>query len=125
MFQVVCDQNSLSVSVTKTRVEFRYWYNSHNKAETKIALGTIHYGNTGCLVFKRGGTKLDRSLPKNQHTQRKLLNFENWVNGKVSKIRRHFRNKSRSILKLSKKVDNKKCAPKLVFFNEKKKLDDL
>ena len=28
-----------------------------------------------------GGTKLERFLPKNQHTQRKLLNFENWING--------------------------------------------
>ena len=32
-----------------------------------------------------GATKLERFLPKNQHTQRKLLNFENWVNGEVSK----------------------------------------
>ena len=24
-------------------------------------------------------------MPKNQHTQRKLLNFENWVNENVSK----------------------------------------
>ena len=24
-------------------------------------------------------------LPKNQHTQRNLLNFENWCNGEVSK----------------------------------------
>ena len=32
-----------------------------------------------------GGTNLERFLPKNQHTQRKLLNFENWTNGKVSK----------------------------------------
>ena len=37
------------------------------------------YGNTGC-------GKLERFLPKNQHTQRKLLNFENWVNGEVSKV---------------------------------------
>ncbi len=38
-----------------------------------------HYGNTGCGVFKRGlgGTKLERFLPKNQHTEKKLLNFEN------------------------------------------------
>ena len=36
------------------------------------------YGNMGCQVFK-GGTKLDRFLPKNKHIQRKLLNFENWV----------------------------------------------
>ena len=28
-----------------------------------------------------GGTKLERFLPKNQQTQRKSLNFENWVNG--------------------------------------------
>ena len=34
------------------------------------------------------------------------------------KIRRHFRNKSRSILKLSKNVFYKKCGPKLIFFNE-------
>ena len=26
-------------------------------------------------------TKLERLLPNNQHTERKLLNFENWVNG--------------------------------------------
>ena len=73
-----------------------------------------YYGNTGCGVFK---LELERFLPKNKHTQRKLLNFEN---GEVSKIRRHFRNKSRSISKLSKNVNNKKCAPKLIFINEKK-----
>ena len=32
-----------------------------------------------------GCTKLERFLPKNQHTQRKLLNFENWVSGEMSK----------------------------------------
>ena len=35
----------------------------------------------GLWRFQTGGTKLERVLPKNQHTQRKLLNFENWVNG--------------------------------------------
>ena len=40
--------------------------------------------------FQRGGTKLEIFLPKNQHTQRKLFNFENWVNGEVSKIGHHF-----------------------------------
>ena len=39
----------------------------------------------GLWSFQMGGTKLERFLPKNQHTQRKLLNFENWVNGEVSK----------------------------------------
>ena len=33
-----------------------------------------------------GGTKLERFLPNNQHTKRILLNFENWVNGEMSKI---------------------------------------
>ena len=39
----------------------------------------------GLWSFQTGGTKLERCLPKNQHTQRKLLKFENWTNGKVSK----------------------------------------
>ena len=43
--------------------------------------------------FKSGNTKLERFLPKNQHTQRKLLNFENWCNGEVSKIGHHISNK--------------------------------
>ena len=72
------------------------------------------------VKFSNGGTKLERFLPKNQHTQRKLLNFENWINGEVSKNRHHFRNKSRSISMLSKNVNNKKRAPKLIFFTEKK-----
>ena len=42
----------------------------------------------GLWSFQAGGTKLERFLPKNQHTQRKLLNFENWVNGEVSKSAR-------------------------------------
>ena len=33
-----------------------------------------------------GDTKLERFLPKNQHTQRKLLYFEFWINGELSKI---------------------------------------
>ena len=42
------------------------------------------------VEFSNGGTKLERFLPKNQHTRRKILNFENWVNGEVSKIGHHF-----------------------------------
>jgi hypothetical protein len=77
-----------------------------------------HYGNTGCGVFKRGGTKLKIFLPKNQ--QRKLLNFEFWNNGELSKIGHHFSNKKFQKLILSKNVNIKKCAPKFVFFNKKK-----
>ena len=36
------------------------------------------YGSTSCEVFKRGIKKLERFLPKNQHTKR---NFENWTKG--------------------------------------------
>ena len=42
------------------------------------------------VEYSSGGTKLERILPKNQHTHRKLLNFENWDNGKLSKIGCHF-----------------------------------
>ena len=42
---------------------------------------TEDYGNTGCQVFKWGVQNLGKCLPKNPHTQRKLLNFENWCNG--------------------------------------------
>ena len=43
------------------------------------------------VEFSNGGTKLEWFLPKNQHPQRKLLNFENWINGEVSKIKFYFR----------------------------------
>ena len=39
----------------------------------------------GLWSFQTGCAKLERFLPKNQHTQRKLLNFKNWVIGEVSK----------------------------------------
>ena len=35
--------------------------------------------------FQTGDTKLKRFLPKNQYTQRKLLKFELWINGELSK----------------------------------------
>ena len=39
-----------------------------------------HLWQYGMWSFQTGGTKLEKNLPKNQHTQRKLLNFENWIN---------------------------------------------
>ena len=42
------------------------------------------YGNIGCGVHA-GSTKLETFLPKNQHTQSKLLNFEFWINRELSK----------------------------------------
>jgi hypothetical protein len=46
------------------------------------------------VEYSNGGTKLERFLPKNQRPQRKLLNFENWDNGEVSKIGHHFSKQS-------------------------------
>jgi hypothetical protein len=40
-------------------------------------------------------SKLERFLQKNQYTQRKLLNFEFWINGELSKIGHHFSNKKK------------------------------
>ena len=50
------------------------------------------------------GTYLERFLPMNQHTQRKLLNFENWVNGEVPKIGYHFKKSSDSKIDVIKKI---------------------
>ena len=39
----------------------------------------------GLWSFQKGDTQLERFLSKNQHTKRKLLNFEFWINGELSK----------------------------------------
>jgi hypothetical protein len=44
------------------------------------------------VKFSREGYKIKKILLKNQHTQRKLLNFENWCSDEVSKIGHHFSN---------------------------------
>ena len=44
-------------------------------------LATALLWQYGLWSFPTGYTKLERFLHKNQHTQRKLLNFENWTNG--------------------------------------------
>ena len=73
--------------------------------------------------FQAGGKILERFFLKNQHAQRKLLNFEFWINGELSKIGHHFSNKVIYKLVLSKNVHNKKIVPKLIFFNNKKNLE--
>ena len=40
----------------------------------------------GLWSFQKGDTKLEKKLPKNQHTQRKLLNFEFWIIGELSQM---------------------------------------
>ena len=62
----------------------------------------------GLWSFQAGGTKLERFLHKNQHTHRKLLNFEFCFNGELSKIGQHFSTKKNFKMSLSKNVNNKK-----------------
>ena len=66
----------------------------------------------GLSSFQAGGTKLEISLPKNQHAQKKLLNFENlyWWSGELLKIRHNLSNKLK--IDVLKNVSNKKYAPK-------------
>ena len=47
-----------------------------------------HSWQYGLWSYKTGGTKLQRFLPKNQHTQTKLLNFENWINGGLRRFQK-------------------------------------
>ena len=47
----------------------------------------------GLWSFQTGGSKLERFLSKDQHTQRKLFNFENSTIGELSKIEHHLQNK--------------------------------
>ena len=40
----------------------------------------------GLWSFQMGYIKLERFLPNNQCTQRKLLNFENWTKGEPQEL---------------------------------------
>ena len=67
-------------------------------------------GSTGCGVFKKSfWLKINCS-------QMKLLNFENWSRGGCQKLDIILENKIKN-------VNNKKCAPKFVIFNEKNQKD--
>jgi hypothetical protein len=52
------------------------------------------------VEFSNGVKKLEGFLPKNQHTQRELLNFENWVNGDVSKSVKKCQNLTFKIIRI-------------------------
>ena len=58
------------------------------KRPYKLQLSILYIKKQGYRVwhyqlwsFKTRDTKFERFLHKNQHTKRKLLNFENWTNG--------------------------------------------
>ena len=53
----------------------------------------VHYGISGCGVFKTGIQNQKGFWLKTNCIQMKLPNFENWSNGELSKIGHHFSNK--------------------------------
>ena len=84
----------------KLAQKFRIWFLVTNDTlYLDNGLPTVHYGNTGCGVFKRG-----------------VQNQKDFCIRKIG----HHSNKKKLKLILSKNINNKKCAPELVFFNEKK-----
>ena len=52
---------------------------------TFIQIGSDHTVHAQSMAIRfvefLNGVKLERFLPKNQHTKRKFWNFENWTNG--------------------------------------------
>ena len=66
---------------------FCFWhiFFSHHKNIKKFFnyVGLWHYR---LWRFKTRDTNSERFLHKNQHTQKKLLNFENWNNGKPQQL---------------------------------------
>ena len=80
---VGCEKASSKKSVDCSIVH--YWKNtSFHMASRLFVLYTLW--QYGLWSFQTGDTKLKRFLPENQHTERKLLNLEFWINGELSKI---------------------------------------
>ena len=77
--EVLCMLETLPLSLDNAQVQ------SHCNIYAQFSAyqrNVVHFTvwQYGLWSFQTGGTKLERFLPKNQHTQRKLLNFENWIN---------------------------------------------
>ena len=53
----------------------------------------MEYGISGCGVFKAGIQNKKGFWLKINCIQMKIPNFENWINGELSKIGHHFSNK--------------------------------
>ena len=81
------EQGRYSLKVAKRCLEYFNDYFGKRYPLPKLDLVALNRlsGNMGCRVFKGGVQILEIFLPKNQHTQRKLLGCENWCSGEVSK----------------------------------------
>ena len=65
----------------KTHFYWKWWSLEEQSYKTSEIWTGWRVWQYGLWSFQTGSKKLKRFLPKNQHTQRKLLNFENWING--------------------------------------------
>jgi hypothetical protein len=70
---------------------YEYWvdaskYGNDNVTSSWIHVGySMHYGNTGCGVFKVGILNSKKFWLKIICSQMKLPSFDNWSNGELSK----------------------------------------
>jgi hypothetical protein len=67
--------------------------------------------------FSSRGTKLERFLPRINITKGNYLTLRIGLTGRCQKLGIILGNKVISKLMLSKNVNNKKCGPKIIFFN--------
>ena len=65
---------------------FKLWLQWRSRVRTKNMYLHCTIWHYRLWSFKTRDTKLERFLHKNQHTQRKLLNFENWTNGEPQQL---------------------------------------
>ena len=103
-------------------VEEGSWINSYLDALNcglMVANGAIEVWQYGLWSFQTGDTKLERFLPKNDYTQRKWLNSECWINGKLSKIIQIFLNFFSNFISPVWKLHNPYCHSRHRFLGTK------
>ena len=67
------------------------FFTENNSTKYVYIFLATQYGNTGCGVFKGGIQNQKDSWLEINCSQMKLLNFENWSSGELSKIGHHFK----------------------------------
>ena len=84
------DINQKSADLTWYKLEY---FNQDKTVDYSYFVGTLAVKNIficffsanimaiQVVEFSKGGYKIRKILPKNQYTQRKFLNFENWTKG--------------------------------------------
>ena len=80
----------------------------------------IHYGNTDCGIFKWGVKNLKHFCLRINIFKGNYWILRIGLMGRCQKLGIILESKVIEKLMLSKNVNNKNCAPKLIFFNEKK-----